>query len=73
MRCIRMFACLLLILYLGQHQGFLALWSSGRSVPASILPCRVDMLPKHDQKMLESGIPISSSDELTKLLQDYLS
>lgn len=69
----RFLLCLTFGLYLGICRGYLAIWNMGNPEPASVLPCRVDMLPEQDQKMLKEGIPISSSDELTKLLQDYLS
>ena len=65
--------CLILGLFLGTYQGYLAIWNDGKCKPASVLSCRVDMLPREDQKILKEGIPISSSDELNKLLQDYLS
>lgn len=64
---------LIFSLYLGVHRGYLSIWNEGNTEPASVLPCRVEMLPEQDQIMLKKGIPISSSDELTKLLQDYLS
>lgn len=64
---------LLLGLYLGLHNGYLALWDSGKDVPERIFPFWADLYPKIDQHALEKGIPIKDEDALKKLLEDFLS
>lgn len=58
---------------LGSHEGFLALWTDGRSEPAEVYPYCVASLPPADQQRLEKGIPIGSRQELLSILEDFLS
>lgn len=58
-------------LILGIKEGYIALFENGE--PANIYPYQAKYLPKTDQKMLENGIPVHSSGELARLLEDYLS
>lgn len=64
---------LLLGLYLGIHNGYLALFSSETNTPDRILPYRAALYPKIDQQALEAGIPIESAEQLKILLEDFLS
>ena len=64
---------LLLGLYLGLHNGYLALWRSGCPEPEKVFPFKVALYPKIDQSALEKGIPIDDEDALKKLLEDFLS
>ena len=64
---------LLANLFLGTHEGMLALWQEGRSAPEEIYPCKVQQLPAEDQALLKKGIPIGSRAELTARLEDFLS
>ena len=58
---------------LGVHKGNIALWKHGNPEPVEIYPVQSMMLPISDQQALEAGIPIKNVDELTRLLEDYLS
>jgi hypothetical protein len=60
-------------LFLGIRDGYIALWKYGDPTPLQVFPCRVEMLPLADQKALAQGIHISSEQELSQLLEDYLS
>ena len=64
---------LLANLFLGTHQGMLALWKEGQSVPVKTYPYAVSLLPDEDQALLEKGIPIDSKAELTARLEDFFS
>lgn len=64
---------LLIIGYLGLHNGQLALFESGKTVPDTVLPYRAELFPEADQKALQNGIPFSSESELNRLMEDFLS
>lgn len=64
---------LLLALFLGCHNGFLAIFEASSSIPVEILPYKVCVFPEKDIKLLEKGIPFSTTDELSELLDDYIS
>ncbi len=64
---------LVLALYLGLHQGYLALWSSQSATPATVFPYRASLYPKMDQSELAEGIPVENEDQLRQLLEDFLS
>ena len=67
-------ACLLLLMgYLGLHNGYLALFENGSSEPSMILPYKAELYPKADRQALENGIPYENQQELTRLLEDFLS
>lgn len=67
--------CLTLLMgfILGSHNGYIALWTEGSPEPKKVFPYRVTALPPADQKALEQGIHIDSTQELARLLEDYLS
>ncbi len=64
---------LLLGLFLGSYKGYVALWEDGASGPRQIFPYQVASLPPADQTALEKGIRIRSQEELTRLIEDFLS
>lgn len=64
---------LLMTLTLGCHKGYLALFEEGVPAPVKTYPYRIEGFPQADQEALRRGIPIASGEELTRLLQDYLS
>ena len=66
-------AIVLLSLFLGVKDGYLALLRNDTSKPVAVYPMRACMLPKQDQLALSEGIPIHSTDQLNRLLEDYLS
>lgn len=67
--------CLPLILscFLGVHNGQLALWRENASQPEMVFPCPVQLLPETDRRALAEGIPVNSSQELARLLEDFVS
>ena len=64
---------LVLSLYLGVHNGNLALFREGHSVPIQVYQQPVSAYPKKDQNALNAGIPITSKRQLAELLEAYLS
>ncbi len=68
-----MYSLLLLTFLLGIHDGKIALWSGDDPEPVKVFPYYASLLPKADQDALKKGIPIESSEDLRKLLEDYLS
>lgn len=70
----RHFICFLaLTMILGCHKGYLALFRTNDPLPLKTYPYRLEVFPPEDQAGLRQGIPVSSEEELTRLLQDYLS
>lgn len=68
--------CTLLIfagLILGIFKGKLALIAESDGQPVEIYPLFAAMLPAADQKSLTEGIPVRSAEELSRLLEDFLS
>ena len=68
--------CTLLIfasLILGICKGKLALIAESDGQPVEIYPLFAAMLPAADQKSLTEGIPVRSAEELSRLLEDFLS
>ena len=59
--------------YLGLHNGYLALFDTQQAQPLMVLPYRAEIFPIEDQKALQSGIPYQTQEELTRLLEDFLS
>ncbi len=64
---------LLLALYLGLHQGYLALWNSDIPEPVAVFPYRAEVYPKIDQAALDSGIPVENQAHFKALMEDFLS
>ena len=62
---------LIICMYLGLSDGYLAIYQQGRPEPEQVLPYHVDLYTGHDRSALETGIPFRSADELAKLLEDY--
>lgn len=73
MRTLCCLAALTLSLYLGLHNGYLALWNTEASEPEQVFPYRAALYPKIDQRELEKGIPISDQMQLQQLLEDLTS
>ena len=65
--------CILLLLgfLLGIHRGNIALWKDGQLIRE--FPYPVTMLPPSDQLHLQEGIPIENTQDLSRLLEGYLS
>ena len=64
---------LLLGLYLGLHNGYLALWETNSAKPLEVFPYHCGVYPKIDQQQLRKGIPVDTQDALKTILGDYLS
>ena len=74
MKFFRIFLPLVAImLYLGVHDGNLALYRQGHEVPVQVYAVPISLFPKEDQAALTAGIPIESQKQLTELLEAYLS
>ncbi len=58
---------------LGIQDGYIALWKDGSSEPVEVFPFRAEMLPRADQQKLADGIRIENAQQLTQLMEDYLS
>ncbi len=58
---------------LGIRGGFIALWPADQPEKAEIFPYSAASLPDADYQALQRGIPIDSREELTEILEDYLS
>ena len=64
---------LVLTLYLGVHNGNVALFRKGHTVPVQVYPYPVSSFPEKEQNALAAGIPITSRKQLAELLEAYLS
>ena len=64
---------LLMLVLLGTHNGYLALYQTTPKKPLIIYPYCATVYPKTDQQILQEGIVISDQTDLTSLLDDYLS
>lgn len=62
-----------IMLYLGIHNGNLALYRQGHKVPVQVYSVPVTVFPKEDQTALAAGIPIENQKQLSDLLEAYLS
>ena len=62
-----------IMLYLGIHDGNLALYRQGHKIPVQVYSVPVTLFPKEDQDALAAGIPIENQKQLTALLEAYLS
>lgn len=60
-------------LLLGCWNNHIALYMKDDPVPLEVYPVQLDLLPMDDQKILAKGIPVKNSEELHRLLEDYLS
>ncbi len=64
---------LILSLYLGLHNGYIALWNTEQPEPLHVFPYKAALFPKIDRNALEEGIPLDNAEHLNKLLEDFLS
>lgn len=60
-------------MYLGLSNGNLALWKDGNVQPEKVFPYHISLFPQSDQNLIKKGIPIHSKEELSQLLDDFLS
>ena len=64
---------MLLSFYLGIYNNHLAIFDSERKYPVITLPYRADLYPEEDQKRLRSGVEFNTGEELSRLLEDFIS
>ena len=64
---------LALLCYLGLYNGHLALYQEKCSTPLLVLPQRQEVYSPQVQRALQKGIPYSSTEELARILEDFLS
>ena len=64
---------ILLSLYLGLHNGNIALFQTGNPEPVQIYGIHIRSLPPEEQHALSSGIRIRDHLHLARLLENYLS
>lgn len=60
-------------LVLGSFRGYIALFDKGVSEPRYVYPYAVASLPEADRLALEQGIRVGNEEELSRLLEDFLS
>lgn len=56
---------------LSEYQGQLALFRDGESQPVARYEAYTNLLPPDDVALLQAGIPVSSQEELQRLLEDF--
>ena len=71
MKHIQLTALLLLYFYLGLHSNHLAIFEGNK--PMIILPYKADLYPAEDRQRLRQGIPFETQEELSSLLEDFIS
>ena len=67
------YLALIFAFLLGNYNGYIALWKEGSQKPLQVYPYSIRALPPADQARLETGIPVTSQEQLQMLLEDYLS
>ncbi|MCL2068849.1 MAG: hypothetical protein FWH00_03025 [Oscillospiraceae bacterium] len=56
-----------------EYEGHIAVFAHGDSEPQIVLDTQVKFLPDFDRMQLGEGIEVWSYDELTALIEDYIS
>ena len=56
-----------------EHEGHIAVFADGAPDPQIILDTQVKFLPDFDRMQLSEGIEVWSYEELTALIEDYIS
>jgi len=69
----RLLLACIICCYLGLHHGKLAIWSTQTPAPLQVFPYSAELFPSQDYDALRRGIPFSTDEELSKLLEDFLS
>ena len=58
---------------LGEYNGRVSVLSPGTREPEMIFDIFVRTLPDPDQQLLRQGIEVETYEELTRLIEDYIS
>lgn len=59
--------------YLKEHDGKLAIFIDNQTTPAEIFNVYINTLPPFDQGQLKQGVVAKGYDELSALIEDYIS
>ena len=74
MKAFRYFYLALMAAFLiGNHKGFIALWTDTDPEPKIVFPYSIASLPGEDQERVIKGIRIDSEAQLHRWLEDFLS
>ena len=68
-----LFLALVFGFLLGIYEGKVALWVGDDPQPFKVFPYSASILPENDRQKLEEGIRVESREDLSRLLEDYLS
>jgi len=55
------------------YNGEIGIFRVGETVPFRILHVKTESLPAADQRLLHSGISVQTSEELQRIVEDYIS
>lgn len=67
------YLALMMAFLIGNHKGFIALWTDPDADPKIVFPYSIASLPPEDQKQVDQGIWIRSEEQLQALIEDFLS
>ena len=73
MRYRQFYLTLVFLFLVGNHKGFIALWTQANTAPVRVFPYSTASLPRADQERLREGICLESEAELIQILEDFLS
>lgn len=59
--------------YLRDHEGRIAVFPAGSDIPELVFDVYTRMLPQSDQDLLQQGVYVADYEELTRLVEDYIS
>ena len=54
-----------------EYDGMVAVFRGGSNLPDEILDCPLDSLPPEEIQRVKEGIPVSSEQELQKLIEAF--
>lgn len=55
------------------HGGRLAVFQAQEQSPLLVFDVYISTLPEYDQQLLQEGIPAEGEEQLTRLIEDYVS
>lgn len=59
--------------YLRDHDGRIAVFPANSEIPELVFDVYTRMLPESDQELLRQGVYVADYEELTRLIEDYIS
>lgn len=69
----QLYLALMAAFLIGNHKGFIALWTDSGEDPKIVFPYSVTSLPPEDQQRVNEGIRVESEAQLHGLIEDFLS